>query len=66
MREVNEQIRDYNQLNEQLFYLDTATPLLKNERPDPDLLQDDGLHLNEAGYAIWNARLIEMLKRLLN
>jgi lysophospholipase L1-like esterase len=61
MQEVNKQIRDYNQRNEQLFYLDTASPLLRNGQPNPNLFLDDQLHLNEAGYRVWNRLLSNML-----
>jgi lysophospholipase L1-like esterase len=61
MREVNEQISDYNKQNEQLLVLDTATPLLRDAQPDTSLFQDDGLHLNEAGYRIWDRLLSELL-----
>jgi lysophospholipase L1-like esterase len=39
-----------------LTYLDVANPVLGADgKPDPSLLRDDGLHLNEAGYAKWTA-----------
>ena len=61
MRQVNEQVRQYNQTDSRLYYLDTSAPLLRNGQPDADLLRDDGLHLNETGYRVWNRLLSEML-----
>ena len=55
MKQVNKNIADYTVKNKQVFYVDTATPLLTEEGvPDKKYFVHDGLHLNEAGYAIWN------------
>ncbi|MEX0771924.1 MAG: GDSL-type esterase/lipase family protein [Balneolales bacterium] len=55
MNEFNQQVDEYNQLNERLFYIDLATPLLNSEgRPDHNYYLDDQLHLNNQGYDIWN------------
>ncbi len=35
------------------YYMDLASPLLKNGKPDPDVFMDDGLHLNAEGYERW-------------
>jgi lysophospholipase L1-like esterase len=38
-----------------LTYVDVEGPMLGGDgRPRPELFKEDGLHLNEAGYAIWN------------
>ncbi len=58
MKEANRQIRTYNQQHEQLYYVDLATPLLTNGKPNDSLFIDDLLHLNEKGYAVWN-RIME-------
>ena len=37
-----------------LCYIDIATPMLKDDgTAEPSLFVDDGLHMNEKGYAIW-------------
>ncbi len=47
---------------ESAAYLDTATPmLLPDGTPRPELFRKDGLHVNEAGYAIWNKLLRPLL-----
>jgi len=37
------------------YYMDLATPLLKDGKPDPSLFKEDGLHLNAEGYKRWTA-----------
>ena len=55
MREANDLIRQFCDSDPRLVYVDTATPMLGDDgKPRADLLLDDGLHLNEKGYAIWN------------
>lgn len=54
MAEANRQIKAYNKQHEHLYYVDLATPILQNGKPDDTLFRDDLLHLNEKGYAIWN------------
>ena len=44
-------------------YLDIVTPMLGDDgQPRPELFQEDQLHLNAAGYAIWNKLLLPELK----
>ena len=55
MAETNRAIKDYCKSSGLCIFLDTATPLLNSAgRPDKNLFAKDGLHLNPAGYAIWN------------
>ncbi len=55
MAETNRSIKDYCKSSGLCIFLDTATPLLNVEGvPDKNLFAGDGLHLNPAGYAIWN------------
>ncbi len=65
MTEANRQIKEYNRQNEQLFYVDLATPLLKNGQPNDSLFMDDLLHLNEKGYAVWDRIIASELNKLL-
>ena len=54
MREANELIRKMSEADEKLYFVDVATPLLGADgKPRKELLLDDGLHLNEAGYKMW-------------
>jgi len=49
--------------DKRLHYVDTFTPMLDSQGiPRKDLLRDDGLHLNDQGYAIWNAILKPLLR----
>ena len=54
MREANAQIRADAEGDDLLEYVDVDAPLLGADgRPRADLFVEDGLHLNDAGYAIW-------------
>jgi lysophospholipase L1-like esterase len=55
MQDVNTRIRDLIKKDEKLTYIDTAQPLLGADgQPQKDLFRDDGLHMNDKGYAAWN------------
>jgi lysophospholipase L1-like esterase len=52
---VNELIQAFTKTDERLGYIDTASKMRAGDGgPRPELLRDDGLHMNDAGYAIWN------------
>jgi lysophospholipase L1-like esterase len=54
MQEANALIRELAEKDKLVQMVDTAPPLLGDDgRPRADLLQADGLHLNEAGYRAW-------------
>jgi len=62
MSQTNRAIKDYCKNSGLCTFLDTATPLLNSKGlPDEDLFVEDGLHLNSAGYSIWNNLLIPCL-----
>ncbi len=55
MAETNRAIKNYCQSSGLCIFLDTTTPLFNVKGvPDKNLFAGDGLHLNPAGYAIWN------------
>jgi len=54
MERANALVRAYCEATPGATFLDTATPTLTDDgTPDPTIFLDDGLHLNEKGYAIW-------------
>ena len=54
MQEVNQRIEQVAQKDPLLDYIDGGTSLLGTDgKPRTDVLLDDGLHLNDQGYAIW-------------
>ncbi|MBN2105198.1 hypothetical protein JW835_14260 [bacterium] len=58
MSEMNQMVQNYNRARSRLYYLDMSSPLLDaSGQPDPCLLLEDGLHLNEKGYKEWNKLL---------
>ena len=58
----NKLIEDYTKANANLLYVDVGTAMLGADgKPRADLLKEDGLHLNEAGYEIWTKILTPIL-----
>jgi lysophospholipase L1-like esterase len=54
IREANTRIYAFTDTDARLAYLDIFTPMLGADgRPRPELLAEDGLHLNAQGYALW-------------
>ena len=50
-----------------LYFVDTATPLLDDwGQPDMQWFDDDELHLNARGYALWTGRIKPLIARLLD
>lgn len=67
MKEANQHIKDHLDQNNQFYYVDLATPLLKPDgTPDDSLFLDDLLHLNEDGYAKWNIVIRPTLEKLMD
>lgn len=65
MKQLNEKIRTYSESSPLLYYADTATPMLPaTGKPAADLFIDDGLHLSEKGYQLWNEILGEKFKEI--
>ncbi|WP_416307853.1 GDSL-type esterase/lipase family protein [Neptunicella sp. SCSIO 80796] len=63
MQQVNQTIQTLANMTEKLTYVDVATPLLNADgEPDKSVFRQDGLHLNDKGYAIWNKILAPYLK----
>ncbi|NBC02716.1 MAG: hypothetical protein GVY20_03330 [Bacteroidetes bacterium] len=66
MKEANQRIKEQMSENDQFYYVDLATPLLGSDgTPDDSLFLDDLLHLNEDGYAKWNAEIRPVLEELM-
>lgn len=54
MRDANARIAAFAAATEEVEYVDVATPMLAaSNEPRPELFALDGLHLSEAGYALW-------------
>jgi len=57
-RAANALIETYCKDNDFATYLDAATPMLGDDgKPNKVLFRDDGLHLNDKGYALWASLL---------
>lgn len=62
IRRLNRLIADDCRRDRQLEFLDVWPPTLNAQgEPRSDLLRDDGLHLNDAGYAVWSDLLRPLL-----
>jgi lysophospholipase L1-like esterase len=57
MVEANRMVREYAESHPNLGYADLATPLLDADGNPRDVFVDDGLHLNERGYFLWQQAL---------
>lgn len=57
MAKANQLIREYAANHEHLHYADLASSLLDDEGKPKDVFVEDGLHLNEQGYALWREAL---------
>jgi lysophospholipase L1-like esterase len=53
MRKANGLIKSDCKKDEKLVFVDVWEAMLEGGRPRKDLLRDDGLHMNDDGYAIW-------------
>ena len=63
MDKTNLTIKEICDKDKRMFYVDIATPMItENGQPDETLFLDDGLHLNEKGYTVWNNVLSNYLK----
>ena len=61
---VNELIQAFTKTDERLSFVDTASKMRAADGgPRPELLRDDGLHMNDDGYKIWNEIVGAILRR---
>jgi lysophospholipase L1-like esterase len=61
MVEANRMVREFSERHPNLGYADLATPLLDADGNPRDVFVDDGLHLNERGYLLWQQALAPYL-----
>jgi lysophospholipase L1-like esterase len=61
MVEANRMVREYAARHHNLGYADLATPLLDNNGRPKDVFINDGLHLSEEGYRLWQEALAPFL-----
>lgn len=65
MDQLNQEIKRFNASDSNLYYSDTAAPMSVNgKKPCPELFMGDGLHLNQAGYALWTSILTPILQKV--
>jgi hypothetical protein len=63
MKTANALINTFVKPSPTLIFIDVFTPMLRSDgTPRPELFVEDGLHLNEEGYALW----IQVLKPVLD
>ena len=65
-REANNLVAAHCAVDARIAFLDISEPMLGADgKPRPELFVDDGLHLSEAGYAIWLGLVSDRLEQLL-
>lgn len=63
-QQANALANQYAAEHDYITYIDTATPMLGSDgQPRPEIFLNDGLHMNETGYRIWNEILARQLAR---
>jgi lysophospholipase L1-like esterase len=64
-KRVNDLIREFTKSSELLGYIDTRSRMENKEgKARPELLRQDGLHMNDDGYKIWNEMVGKILRDL--
>lgn len=62
-QQVNKAVKEFAADTQRVQFLDTASLLLtQSGQPNEQLYVEDGLHLNQQGYALWQALLAPYLK----
>jgi lysophospholipase L1-like esterase len=63
-QKVNQLIEDYSKSDPHLGYIETASKMRAADGgPRPELLRNDGLHMNDDGYKIWNEIVGAVLRK---
>jgi len=63
-RKANELIEQFTKSDPRLGYIDTAGHMCGEDGgPRPEILRQDGLHLNDDGYKIWNEVVGAVLRK---
>jgi lysophospholipase L1-like esterase len=66
MKEANKMIKEFSGGDENLFYFDSAAPLLGADgRPKSELFKADQLHLSKEGYKLWTEQIRPVIKQAL-
>lgn len=60
----NGMIEKFAASQDNIHYLNVGRMMLKNEQPDSNIFIEDGLHMNEHGYARWTSLVKPFLKDL--
>jgi len=62
MGKANALIKAYIDQQATLYYVDVYNPMLGADgTPRPDIFSEDGLHMNESGYALWTKEIKQEL-----
>lgn len=65
MRQANELVRAYSELNPNLHFVDIGEKMLgETNKVQDHLYANDGIHLSESGYQMWTENLRELLQLL--
>ncbi len=62
IRKTNGLVRDYAAKHDYIHFLDVEPVMLGPDgKPKPEIFLQDGLHMNQAGYDLWNALIKPLL-----
>ena len=63
VRTLNRSIREFTKSDPKLAFIDVFPPMLGEDgKPRPDIFNEDGLHMNARGYALWTRLIAPYLK----
>lgn len=64
---LNQRVWQLAKRTKNMYYLDTATPMLDaTGKPNPALFIEDNLHMNAEGYALWTKKVQWFFKKMVN
>jgi lysophospholipase L1-like esterase len=64
VREANKLIQSIAEVDKRLTFIDVDGPMIGDDGlPRKELFRDDGLHLNDAGYALWTKLVLPHLPK---
>jgi lysophospholipase L1-like esterase len=63
VKQANASVAELAERDERIVYVDIAAPMLGPDgEPRSEIFLDDGLHLNEKGYALWTRILAPVIR----
>ena len=64
-QECNQKVKEYCKGLKNVYYVDVTEVLTDGNAPRPGVISDDGIHMSENGYALWNTVIVPIVKQML-